>query len=81
MAAAVRCCVEEEGAMQLEEEGNVVEFVAALGSQKREKRVEKGRATAVLWIAAVRWRPVSTSGAPWRAYGKSPGRRYGGGQR
>jgi hypothetical protein len=51
------------------------------GSQKRGKRVEKGRATAVLWIAAARWRPVSTSGAPWHAYGKTPGRHYGGGQR
>jgi hypothetical protein len=38
----VRCRVEEEGALQLGEEGNVIEFVAALVHRREGKEWRKG---------------------------------------
>jgi hypothetical protein len=61
--------------------GKYGQVCSGTGSQKRGKRVEEGRATAVLWIAAARWRPASTPRAPWRAEKGTAGRSYGGGQR
>jgi hypothetical protein len=68
-----------EEALQLEEKGKCDQVCSGTSSQKRETRVEKGRATVGLWIAA-RWRPASTPRAPWRTEKEIAGRSYGGGQ-